>query len=836
MSFGTESLRKALFVFSPLAFVAAGWLLPIVEPAARVGLAYDRDGAAEIARRSLASHGVKVDEEEFRLDAEVDDALERYLRLHAEQSPEDVAEIHRLAPPFRLKLKFPARTGTGDATVWLAPDGRVLGMSLPGAEDADSGFSPEGSAQEGVERAFLVAWVGPERAEGLELAPRVDPGEPQEEEEALASDEPASPDASGDGLKEEAPGAGDRLADSWEEAPGQRFWMVNLQGLPELTLAAVTQSKDGEITGWGFRATVDPDFAEAHLQRGDASLLLRFGSLAVLVFASTVMLFWGLWRYGVRFRESEVSHVRTLLLAVTLALLVGIALFFILESSHLVSGLDDEFSSGLLAITVITITAAASVLPLALLLGAVWSGCEGDVREIFPARLLPLDTVLAGRWLSRGPAYSFLVGGAGAAWVVLAQLLLYLPGLGHPEWGPDLSVRRLLFVHPFQSGLAQALAVLVPYSTLGLMAPLSFLRRWTASRWRTLPVLVLFLWLVCLQLPHVWMRLPVFPSVLAAGVWVAAFLVPFFAIDLMAGFWTFLLAHLGFSILLFLHQPAEALRGPATITALGLAGALGLAALIARYGREASAVEVRPGYANNMFERVALSAELSAAQQARSRLLPAQPPEVEGVRLSACCSSGEAAEGDYYDFFPRPDGSLAVVSADFGRQGLAAALGMTLAKGFLLSYSDRGLDPVEAWRKLRRHLDELIQDSAEISLVYGVYQPEDRTLRLASDLGGVWVLVRRATGGLEEILAASDPRGTRADPATEAAPVVQLEAGDIALFLVFGQGLDDHERRRTLKALKRRKPMDAQEVLDVLRKKGVTPGTVVWLQVEESSP
>ena len=841
MSFGTERLRRALFTLSPLAFAAAAWLMPVVDPVARLGLAYDRQGAEEKARRSLERRGLEVADAEVRFSLQTDDALERYLRLRADGSPGAVAEVRRLAPPFQAKVEFIARTGTGDATVWLAPDGRVLGMSLAGAEEGGEAKEPEGPAAEALERAFLESWLGPERSRGLAPATRVErevPDAPAPAEAPGPEGEEAREGAAAgeEDPGEEAKGLGDELADDWQGAPGDRFWTVALPGLAELTLAAATRSAEGEVAGWGLRAEVEEEFSKARLKRRQASAALRFGSLAILVLASGVMLFWGLWRYWLRFREAEVSHARTLLLAFTFALFVGVGLFYLLESSNVVAELDGEFSSGLLAITLITITTAISVLPLGLLLGAVWSGCEGDVREIFPARLVPLDTVLAGRWLGRGPAHSFLVGGAGAAWVVLAQLLIWLPVLGRPEWGPDLSVRRLLLVHPFQAGLAVALVVLVPYSALGLMAPLSLLRRWTASRWRTLPVLVLFLGLVCLQLPQVWMRLPTFGSLLSAGIWVAAFLVPFFAVDLMAAFWTFLLAHLGLLILVFFHQPAEALRVPAVAVGLGLAALLGVAALIARYGREVSAVEVRPGYARNMLERVALSAELSAAQQARARMLPAEPPEVPGARLSACCSLGEAAEGDYYDFLPRPDGSLAVVAADFGRQGLAAALRVTLAKGFLLSYSDRGLDPVQASCKLRQRLDELVQDPAEISLVYGVYRPRERLLRLASDLGGVWILVRRSSGDLEEVLKVSDRRPLEEAPEAAAVQEVRLEAGDTAVFLVFGEGLADHQRRRTRKALKRRRLRDAQGVLEVLRKRGVTPGTVLWLQAGEELP
>lgn len=70
--------------------------------------------------------------------------------------------------------------------------------------------------------------------------------------------------------------------------------------------------------------------------------------------------------------------------------------------------------------------------------------------------------------------------------------------------------------------------------------------------------------------------------------------------------------------------------------------------------------------------RVSLEMEQAAAIQ--RALLPAQPPAMAGLDIAALNQSCHQAGGDYYDFFQRPDGRLAILVGDIAGKGMPAAL------------------------------------------------------------------------------------------------------------------------------------------------------------------
>ncbi len=75
-------------------------------------------------------------------------------------------------------------------------------------------------------------------------------------------------------------------------------------------------------------------------------------------------------------------------------------------------------------------------------------------------------------------------------------------------------------------------------------------------------------------------------------------------------------------------------------------------------------------------ERV-MSRELESAAEIQRGLLPASPPEVEGLDLAGHNAACRTVGGDYYDFFACPDGKLALVVADVAGKGMPAALLMS---------------------------------------------------------------------------------------------------------------------------------------------------------------
>jgi len=66
--------------------------------------------------------------------------------------------------------------------------------------------------------------------------------------------------------------------------------------------------------------------------------------------------------------------------------------------------------------------------------------------------------------------------------------------------------------------------------------------------------------------------------------------------------------------------------------------------------------------------------ELSTAREIQRRLLPDAPPDVPGYDMAAVSVPARGVGGDYYDFVPRDDGTLALALGDVSGKGLPASL------------------------------------------------------------------------------------------------------------------------------------------------------------------
>ena len=66
--------------------------------------------------------------------------------------------------------------------------------------------------------------------------------------------------------------------------------------------------------------------------------------------------------------------------------------------------------------------------------------------------------------------------------------------------------------------------------------------------------------------------------------------------------------------------------------------------------------------------------ELEQAAEIQRRLLPERAPDVPGLELAGSNAACRTVGGDYYDFFPLPDGRVGVVLADVSGKGLPASL------------------------------------------------------------------------------------------------------------------------------------------------------------------
>ena len=122
-------------------------------------------------------------------------------------------------------------------------------------------------------------------------------------------------------------------------------------------------------------------------------------------------------------------------------------------------------------------------------------------------------------------------------------------------------------------------------------------------------------------------------------------------------------------------------------------------------------------------ERERLESELALARRIQSRLLPAQPPRVEGVDIAGVSEPARAVGGDYFDHIALADGRVALVIADVSGKGVPAALLMSAFRASLMSQLDGTTDPARVMSRVNRFLHHSVEPGRFVTAFLGVLDP-----------------------------------------------------------------------------------------------------------------
>jgi serine phosphatase RsbU (regulator of sigma subunit) len=196
--------------------------------------------------------------------------------------------------------------------------------------------------------------------------------------------------------------------------------------------------------------------------------------------------------------------------------------------------------------------------------------------------------------------------------------------------------------------------------------------------------------------------------------------------------------------------------------------------------------------------RLATEAELRAARRIQQRLFPAAVPrlaglDVGGVRhgldVGGASYPAVATGGDYYDYIPMPDGTLAVVVGDVSGHGFGPALLMAEARAYLRALAWTYTEVGQILTLANRILAEDIEEDRFITLAFARVEPRTRSLVYAS-AGHLTGYVLDAAGEVRTSLPSTGPPlGVSPEGEFPSSGRVPLEAG--ALVILFTDGLVD---------------------------------------------
>jgi hypothetical protein len=109
-------------------------------------------------------------------------------------------------------------------------------------------------------------------------------------------------------------------------------------------------------------------------------------------------------------------------------------------------------------------------------------------------------------------------------------------------------------------------------------------------------------------------------------------------------------------------------------------------------------------YARTARQEQRLRTEMEAARRVQGQLVPADLPQFAAFACDAAYRAAGEVGGDFYQFFPRPDGSALILVGDVSGKGLRAAMLGTLIVGGAGTLAHENLGPAEMLERLNRHL------------------------------------------------------------------------------------------------------------------------------------
>jgi sigma-B regulation protein RsbU (phosphoserine phosphatase) len=129
-----------------------------------------------------------------------------------------------------------------------------------------------------------------------------------------------------------------------------------------------------------------------------------------------------------------------------------------------------------------------------------------------------------------------------------------------------------------------------------------------------------------------------------------------------------------------------------------------------------------------------LRQEMNTIGEIQRSLLPAEFPTIPGMDLAAYYQTSRSAGGDYYDFFPLPDGKWGILIADVSGHGAPAAVIMAVTHSVFHAYPEPLASPARVLGYVNNRLARryTAYSGTFVTAFYGVYDPASRRVCYAN--------------------------------------------------------------------------------------------------------
>ena len=180
--------------------------------------------------------------------------------------------------------------------------------------------------------------------------------------------------------------------------------------------------------------------------------------------------------------------------------------------------------------------------------------------------------------------------------------------------------------------------------------------------------------------------------------------------------------------------------------------------LTAMASQAATVIENARLYAQEMQQRL-ISQELETARTIQKSFLPQDIPQHGGWDIAASWRPVREVAGDFYDFYPLPDGRLAIVIADVSGKGVPAALFMALSVMMLRFAMSLNLAPGALLDRANRSLLSDQRSKMFATVFAGYLDLDSGAMQFALAGHNPPLLYRAATGRCETLEASGVAMG-----------------------------------------------------------------------------
>jgi serine phosphatase RsbU (regulator of sigma subunit) len=202
-------------------------------------------------------------------------------------------------------------------------------------------------------------------------------------------------------------------------------------------------------------------------------------------------------------------------------------------------------------------------------------------------------------------------------------------------------------------------------------------------------------------------------------------------------------------LLMTSDQPGAAFPGQTGEMTAAVAAFLGLALFLSWFTQRIFLRQWRHLHARAV-ERERMREELESARRIQLGMLPQGNLDLPWIEVCAASVPATEVGGDYYDYFPLPDGRLAVVIADVAGHGLAPALLLSGVRSCLYLLEEELATPVAVLERLTRMVRRTSGRRTFVTLLAAVLDPAAGTVRVAS-AGHPPLLLWQGRTGIREL-------------------------------------------------------------------------------------